>query len=62
MLDKVTLLLVIIGAVNIGLVTVLGFDFISIFGPLSPVVKLVVGFSGVYMLLTTYTTLLKTPA
>ncbi len=60
MLHKFALLLVIIGAVNIGLVTWLHVDLITtLFGGFSPFISVLVGLSGVYMLLTTYTTLLK---
>ena len=62
MFNKITLLLVILGAVNIGLVTLLHVDLIGVvFGDLSHLVNALVGFSGIYMLLTTYTTLLKKP-
>jgi uncharacterized membrane protein YuzA (DUF378 family) len=60
MFNKITLLLVILGAVNIGLVTLLHVDLISVmFGNFSHIISVLIGFSGVYMLLTTYTTLLK---
>lgn len=62
MFNKITLLLVIFGAVNIGIVTLLHVDLISLlFGDLSHIVSVLVGLSGIYMLLTTYTTLLKKP-
>jgi uncharacterized membrane protein YuzA (DUF378 family) len=62
MFNKITLLLVILGALNIGLVTMLHVDLISvIFGTFSHIISVLVGFSGLYMLLTTYTTLLKKP-
>ncbi len=62
MFNKITLLLVILGAVNIGLVTLLHVDLIGVvFGDLSHIINALVGFSGIYMLLTTYTTLLKKP-
>ncbi len=62
MFNKITLLLVILGAVNIGLVTMLHVDLIGvIFGDLSHIISVLVGLSGIYMLLTTYTTLLKKP-
>lgn len=62
MFNKITLLLVILGAVNIGLVTMLHVDLIGvIFGDLGHIISVLVGLSGIYMLLTTYTTLLKKP-
>ncbi len=61
MLDKLTLLLVILGAVHIGIVTIFGVDLVHLFGPLSTVFNLAVGLSGVYVFLVTYTTLLKKP-
>lgn len=62
MFNKITLLLVILGAVNIGLVTMLHVDLISVvFGELGRIISVLVGFSGLYMLVTTYTTLLKKP-
>lgn len=62
MLHKVATLLVIIGAVNIGLVTLTHVDMIALFGGLSHVINVLVGVSGIYMLLDTYTTLLKKTA
>ena len=62
MYHKIATFLVILGAANIGLVTLLHIDLIGMFGPLSPVINALVGVSGLYMLLTTYTTLLKKPA
>ena len=63
MFNKITLLLVIFGAINIGLVTLLHVDLISVlFGTFSHIISVLVGLSGLYMLLTTYTTLLKKPA
>lgn len=60
MFNKITLLLVIIGALNIGLVTLLHVDLIGVmFGSFSHIISVLIGFSGLYMLLTTYTTLLK---
>ena len=62
MFNKITLLLVIFGAINIGLVTLLHVDLISVlFGTFSHIISVLVGLSGLYMLLTTYTTLLKKP-
>lgn len=63
MLNRIALLLVILGATNIGLVSSVHVDLIGIlFGVLAPVVNVLVGLSGLYMLLTTYTTLLKKAA
>ncbi len=63
MLHKIALLLVIVGAVNIGLVSLAQVNLIGVmFGALSHVINVLVGLSGVYMLLTTYTTLLKKTA
>jgi uncharacterized protein len=62
MFNKITLLLVILGALNIGLVTLLHVDLIGVlFGTFSHIINVLVGLSGMYMLLTTYTTLLKKP-
>ncbi|MDX1974856.1 MAG: DUF378 domain-containing protein [Rickettsiales bacterium] len=63
MLHKVALLLVIVGAVNIGLVALTHVDIIGVmFGTFSHIINVLVGLSGLYMLLTTYTTLLKKTA
>jgi uncharacterized membrane protein YuzA (DUF378 family) len=63
MFHKIALLLVIIGAVNIGLTSWVHLDLIgTLFGPLAQVVNVFIGLSGIYMLLTTYTTLLKKTA
>ena len=60
---KLAMLLIIIGAINSGLVGVLHTDLIvGLFGTLSHVIYVLVGVSGVYMALTTYTTLLKKTA
>ena len=59
---KIATLLVIIGAVNIGLGTLAHIDLIGMFGGLSHVINVLVGISGIYMLLDTYTTLLKKTA
>jgi uncharacterized membrane protein YuzA (DUF378 family) len=60
MLHKLALLLVIIGAVNIGLVSWMHVDLITmVFGDLSRIISVLVGLSGVYMLLDNYTTVLK---
>lgn len=60
MLHKLALLLVILGATNIGMVSWAHMDLIAvIFGPLSGIISVLVGLSGVFMLLTNYTTLLK---
>lgn len=54
------MLLVIVGATNIGLVSWLHFDLIAvIFGDLSHLISALVGLSGMYMLLDNYTTLIK---
>ncbi|MDX2074619.1 MAG: DUF378 domain-containing protein [Alphaproteobacteria bacterium] len=63
MFHKIALLLVILGATNVGMTSWLHVDVIgTLFGPISPMVNVLVGLSGVYMLLTTYTTLIKKPA
>jgi uncharacterized membrane protein YuzA (DUF378 family) len=61
MLHKLALLLVIIGAVHMGLTAWTHTDLIgTVFGTeLGHIVSALVGISGVYMLLTTYTTLIK---
>ena len=60
MFHKIVLFLVIFGALNIGLVSILHVDLITmIFGELGLIMNVLVGFSGLYMLLSTYTTLLK---
>ena len=60
MLNRLALLLVIIGATNIGLVSWIHVDVIGmLFGGLSSIINVLVGLSGLYMLLTHYTTLLK---
>jgi uncharacterized membrane protein YuzA (DUF378 family) len=59
-IHKLTLLLVILGAVNVGMVSWFHVDLFSVvFGGMSAIVTLLVGLSGVYMFLTTYTTLIK---
>ena len=63
MFHKIALLLVILGATNVGFMSWLHVDVIStLFGVIAPMVNVLVGLSGVYMLLTTYTTLIKKPA
>lgn len=63
MFHKIALLLVIVGATNVGFTSWLGTDIVAtLFGPIAPMVNVLVGLSGVYMLLTTYTTLIKKPA
>ena len=57
-LHKLAMLLVIIGAANIGLGT-LHIDLVAMFGGLAPVINTLIGVSGIYMLLDTYTTVLK---
>jgi len=60
MLNKVTLFLVILGAVNMGMSTWAHVDVITVvFGDLNHIVSAMVGLSGMYMLLSNYTTLLK---
>ncbi len=59
---KLSTLLVIVGAVHIGLVTLTGVNLIGLFGGLSHVINVLIGISGIYMLLDTYTTLLKKTA
>lgn len=62
-LHKVTMLLVILGAVNVGMISWFSVDLFSVvFGGLSSIITLLVGLSGVYMFLTTYTTLIKKTA
>jgi uncharacterized membrane protein YuzA (DUF378 family) len=60
MLHKVATFLVILGAANMGFSTWLSVDLIAMFGTLGTTVTTLVGLSGIYMLLTTYTTLIKT--
>ena len=60
MLHKLATFLVILGAANMGFSTWLHVDLIAMFGTLSTTVTTLVGLSGIYMLLTTYTTLIKT--
>ena len=63
MFHKIALLLVIIGATNVGFTSWMGVDIVgTLFGTLAPMVNVLVGLSGVYMLLTTYTTLIKKTA
>ena len=60
MMHRLALLLVIIGAVNIGLLSWVHVDLIAmLFGDLGHIVSVLVGLSGVYMLLSNYTTILK---
>ncbi len=59
MFHKIAMFLVIIGAANIGLTSWLHVDLIAMFGSLSSTVNVLVGISGLYMLLSTYTTVLK---
>lgn len=62
MIHKLATFLVILGAANIGLVSWLHVDLIAMFGSLSSTVNVLVGVSGLYMLLVTYTTILKIKA
>lgn len=59
MFHKVATFLVIAGAANIGLTSWLHVDLIAVFGALAPTINVLVGVSGIYMLISTYTTLLK---
>ena len=59
MLHKLATFLVILGAANIGLTAWIHVDLLAMFGTLSGTVNALVGLSGIYMLLSTYTTLLK---
>ena len=59
MFHNIAPFLVIRGAANIGLVSWLHVDLIGMFGALSGSINVLVGVSGLYMLLSTYTTLLK---
>lgn len=60
MLHKLALLLVIVAAVNVGLVSWIHVDLVAmLFGELSHVISVLIGLSGIYMLLDNYTTLLK---
>lgn len=52
-------LLVILGAANIGLSSMAHIDVIAMFGPFSQFINVLVGVSGIYLLLDTYTTVLK---
>lgn len=58
-LHKLATLLVIVGAANIGFVSWIHVDLIGMFGSLSSTINVLVGVSGIYMLIDTYTTLLK---
>jgi uncharacterized membrane protein YuzA (DUF378 family) len=62
MFHKIATFLVILGAANIGLTSWLHVDLIGMFGSLSSTINVLVGVSGLYMLLTTYTTVLKKAA
>lgn len=59
MFHKVATFLVILGAANIGMTTWVHVDLIGMFGSLSSTINVLVGVSGLYMLLSTYTTVLK---
>lgn len=52
-------LLVILGAANIGLSSMAHVDVIAMFGPFAQFINVLVGVSGIYLLLDTYTTVLK---
>ncbi|MDE3059542.1 MAG: DUF378 domain-containing protein [Pseudomonadota bacterium] len=62
MFHKIATFLVILGAANIGLTSWLHLDLIGMFGVLGSTINVLVGVSGLYMLLATYTTLLKKTA
>ena len=51
--------LVILGAANIGFTSMMGVDVVGMFGGFSAAVNMLIGVSGIYLLLATYTTLLK---
>ena len=60
MFHKFVLFLIIFGAINVGLVEIMHLDLIgTVFGTLSHLVYALVGISGLYTALTTYTTLVK---
>jgi uncharacterized membrane protein YuzA (DUF378 family) len=59
MFHKTAMFLVIFGAANIGLTSWLHVDLIGMFGSLSSAINVLVGVSGLYMLLSTYTTVLR---
>lgn len=59
MFHKVATFLVILGAANIGFASWLHVDLIAMFGALAATINVLVGVSGIYMLVSTYTTLLK---
>lgn len=62
-LHKLALLLVILGAIHLGLVAIAGVDVIgSVFGSVGHVVSVIIGASGLWLALTNYTTLLKKTA
>lgn len=61
-IQKISKLLVIVGAMNIGLTTFFHIDLIGMFGGLSGVINVLIGISGIHMFLDTYTTLLKKTA
>jgi len=62
MFHKLATFLVILGAANIGLSSWVHLDLIGMFGALSSTINVLVGVSGLYMLLSTYTTVLKKTA
>lgn len=51
--------LVILGAANIGFTSLAHVDVVGLLGGLSSVVNVLIGISGIYLLVDTYTTLLK---
>jgi uncharacterized membrane protein YuzA (DUF378 family) len=56
---KWAMFLVILGAANVGFSSFLHVDVVGMFGSLSSAINVLIGVSGIYMLLSTYTTLLK---
>jgi uncharacterized membrane protein YuzA (DUF378 family) len=59
MFHKLATFLVIVGAANIGSTAWLHVDLIAVFGSLGSAINGLVGVSGLYLLLTTYTNILK---
>lgn len=59
MFHKLATFLVILGAANIGLTTMMNINVIGMFGTLAATINVLVGVAGLYMFLTTYTTLIK---
>jgi uncharacterized membrane protein YuzA (DUF378 family) len=62
-MHKWAMLLVIISAANLGMVSIMKLDLMSVvFGDLTHFINMLVGLSGIYLLLDHYTTLLKKQA